>query len=63
MSDLKRVLSNVKTRGTWGEMALDNLLSQLLTPEQYDKNVALTKSENADRVDFVINLPGKPATK
>lgn len=63
MSDLKRVLSNVKTRGTWGEMALDNLLSQLLTPEQYDKNVALTKSENADRVDFVINLPGKSSEK
>lgn len=63
MSDLKRVLSNVKTRGTWGEMALDNLLSQLLTPEQYDKNVALTKSENADRVDFVINLPGKASDK
>ncbi len=63
MSDLKRVLSNVKTRGTWGEMALDNLLSQLLTPEQYDKNVALTKSENADRVDFVINLPGKTSDK
>ena len=52
-----------KTRGTWGEMALDNLLSQLLTPEQYDKNVALTKSENADRVDFVINLPGKTSDK
>ena len=63
MSDLKKVLSNVKTRGTWGEMALDNLLSQLLTPEQYDKNVALTKSENADRVDFVINLPGKTSDK
>lgn len=63
MSDLKRVLSNIKQRGTWGEALLDNMLSQMLAPEQYDKNVALTKSENADRVDFVINLPGKSSGK
>ena len=63
MQTLTSGMSDVKTRGTWGEMALDNLLSQLLTPEQYDKNVALTKSENADRVDFVINLPGKTSDK
>lgn len=63
MSDLKRVLSNIKQRGTWGEAMLDNMLSQLLAPEQYDKNVALTKSENDDRVDFVINLPGKTSEK
>ncbi|MEG1790765.1 MAG: DNA recombination protein RmuC [Clostridia bacterium] len=63
MSDLKRVLSNVKTRGTWGESSLDNLLSQILTPEQYDKNVQISRSENADRVDFVINLPGKSTDK
>lgn len=63
MTDLKRVLSNVKTRGTWGEATLDYLLSQILTPEQYDKSVAISRSENADRVDFVINLPGKSSDK
>lgn len=49
MSDLKRVLSNVKTRGTWGEMALDNLLSQLLTPEQYDKTLRLPSRKRRPR--------------
>lgn len=63
MADLKKVLTNIKLRGTWGETSLDYLLSQLLTPDQYDKNVALTKSESAERVDFVINLPGKTSDK
>ncbi|MCI7583874.1 MAG: DNA recombination protein RmuC [Christensenellaceae bacterium] len=63
MSDLKRVLTNVKTRGTWGESSLEYLLSQLLAPEQYEKNVAIAKTESGDRVDFVINLPGKSSEK
>lgn len=58
VNDLKKIFTNVKQRGTWGEIALDNLLSQILTPEQYSKNVNITKNEN-ERVDFVINLPGK----
>jgi DNA recombination protein RmuC len=57
VGDLKRVLTNVKTRGTWGEIQLAALLEQILTPEQYDKNVA-TKLAN-ERVEFTINLPGR----
>lgn len=58
VNDLKKIFSNVKQRGTWGEIALENLLSQILAPEQYSKNVNVTKSGD-ERVDFVINLPGK----
>ena len=58
VNDLKKIFSNVKQRGTWGEIALENLLSQILAPEQYSKNVNITKSGD-ERVDFVINLPGK----
>ncbi|MEL6547842.1 MAG: DNA recombination protein RmuC, partial [Myxococcota bacterium] len=57
VGDLKKVLSNVKTRGIWGEILLENLLEQLLTPEQYGKEVAL-KSGSRERVDFAIRLPG-----
>jgi DNA recombination protein RmuC len=55
---LKKVLTNVKTRGVWGEIHLANLLEQMLTPEQYAKNVA-TKSGSNDRVEFAIKLPGR----
>ena len=58
VGDLKKVLTNVKTRGTWGEMQLGNLLDQILTPDQYEKNVA-TKAGSADRVEFAIKLPGR----
>ncbi|GIW59760.1 MAG: DNA recombination protein RmuC [Patescibacteria group bacterium] len=58
VSDLKKVLTNVKTRGTWGEVQLAALLSQMLTPDQYAANVA-TKQGSLDRVEFVIKLPGK----
>jgi DNA recombination protein RmuC len=58
VGDLKRVLTNVKTRGTWGEMQLSRLLEQMLTTEQYVANVATKKSSN-DRVEFAIRLPGK----
>jgi DNA recombination protein RmuC len=58
VGDLKRVLTNVKTRGTWGEVQLGMLLEQLLTREQYEKNVA-TKPGSKDRVEFAIRLPGQ----
>lgn len=58
VGDLKRVLSNVKTRGIWGELHLGNLLEQVLTPEQYSQNVA-TKPGSNDRVEFAIKLPGR----
>ena len=58
VGDLKRVLTNIKTRGTWGEMQLGNLLEQVLTPEQYGRNVATKKGSN-ERVEFAIRLPGR----
>jgi len=58
VGDLKRVLSNVKTRGIWGEVQLSALLEQLLTAEQFSANVA-TRPESNERVDFAIRLPGK----
>jgi len=60
VSDLKKVLTNVKTRGTWGEVALDSMLSQLLAPEQYARSVKLSKIDGEDRmVDFAVVMPGK----
>ena len=58
VGDLKKVLSNVKVRGTWGEVQLDNLLEQILSPGQYEKNVA-TRPGSAERVEFAIRLPGR----
>ena len=57
VGDLKRVLTNVKTRGTWGEVQLEMLLEQVLTPEQYAKNVE-TVPGSGERVEFAIRLPG-----
>lgn len=57
VGDLKRVLSNVKARGTWAEVQLGAILEQMLTPEQYQKNVAV-KPTSAERVEFAIRLPG-----
>ncbi|RIK99142.1 MAG: DNA recombination protein RmuC [Burkholderiales bacterium] len=57
VGDLKRVLTNVKTRGTWGEVQLASLLEQLLVPEQYGCNVAPVPGSN-ERVEFAIRLPG-----
>ncbi len=54
----KKVLTNVKTRGTWGEVQLESLLEQVLTPDQYAKNVATIPKSN-DRVEFAIKLPGR----
>ena len=58
VGDLKKVLTNVKTRGTWGEIQLGNLLEQVLAPGQYEANVA-TKAGSAERVEFAIRLPGR----
>ncbi|MCY0874942.1 MAG: DNA recombination protein RmuC [Firmicutes bacterium] len=58
VGDLKRVLTNVKMRGTLGEIQLETLLEQLLSPEQYSRNVAL-RAGSAERVDFAIALPGQ----
>jgi DNA recombination protein RmuC len=57
VGDLKRVLTNVKTRGTWGEVQLEMLLGQVLTVEQYAKNVETVAGSGA-RVEFAIKLPG-----
>jgi DNA recombination protein RmuC len=58
VGDLKRVLTNVKTRGTWGEVQLEMLLEQVLTPEQYAKNVETIAGSGA-RVEFALKLPGQ----
>jgi len=58
VGDLKRVLTNVKTRGIWGEIHLAGLLEQILTVEQYDRNV-VTKPGSGERVEFAIRLPGR----
>ena len=58
VSDLNRIFKNVKTRGTWGEVALENLLAQILAPEQYQKQVRIKRGSD-DMVDFVIRMPGK----
>src|SRR3954464_7847087 len=58
VGDLKRVLSNVKTRGVFGETQLAALLEQVMAPEQYEKNVA-TRPGSSARVEFAIKLPGR----
>ena len=58
VGDLKKVLTNVKTRGVLGEYQLENILEQILTPDQYSKNVATKKGSQAN-VEFAIKLPGK----
>jgi len=55
---LKKVLSNIKTRGNWGEVQLGNLLSQMLTPEQFAVNVQVNP-ESPERVEYAIALPGR----
>jgi len=62
VSDFKRVLTNVKTRGTWGEVQLENLLEQVFIRDHYDKQVMLTPGSR-DAVDFCIKLPDKSSKK
>ncbi|MDR3721881.1 MAG: DNA recombination protein RmuC, partial [Candidatus Acidoferrales bacterium] len=58
VGDLKKILSNVRTRGTWGEVQLGNLLEQTLTPEQFVRNFAPDENR-PDRVEYAIKLPGR----
>ena len=58
VGDLKKVLTNVKTRGTWGEVQLGAMLEQVLTPDQYLTN-AVTRPGAGERVEFAIKLPGR----
>jgi DNA recombination protein RmuC len=58
VGDLKKVLTNVKARGTWGEVQLGALLEQILTPDQYDKNVKI-KTGSQENVEYAVRLPGK----
>ena len=58
VADIKRVFSNVKLRGTWGEAQLDAILEQMLAPEQYRRSVRLNPLDNS-LVDFAIVLPAK----
>ncbi len=58
VGDLKRVMTNVKMRGGWGEVQLAALLGEMLTPQQYEANVA-TRPRSDNRVEFAIRLPGK----
>lgn len=62
VGDLKRVLTNVKTRGVLGEYQLENILEQILTPDQYAKNVATKKGSQAN-VEFALRLPGQESGK
>ena len=57
VDDLKRVLSNVKTRGILGEVQLGSILEQILSPEQYDTNV-ITKKGSTERVEYAVKMPG-----
>lgn len=56
VGDLKRVMTNVKTRGTWGEVQLGSILEQVLSPEQFERNVAV--KDGSERVEFAVRLPG-----
>jgi DNA recombination protein RmuC len=57
VGDLKRVLTNVKTRGTWSEVQLGAILDEILTPDQWAKNVSV-KEGSLERVEFAVRLPG-----
>ena len=58
VGDLKRVLTNVKSRGTWAEVSLGSLLEQVLTPEQFERNVE-TVGGSGERVEYAVRLPGQ----
>jgi DNA recombination protein RmuC len=62
VGDLKRVLTNVKTRGTWGEVQLQALLEQMLTPSQFGQNIKPIPGSN-NIVEFAVRLPGKEDDK
>ena len=57
VGDLKRVLTNVKVRGTWAEVQLGAILEQILTPDQFERNVRV-KPDSSESVEFAVRLPG-----
>jgi DNA recombination protein RmuC len=57
VGDLKRLLTNVKSRGTWGEVTLGNLLEEMMAPDQYERNVEIVPG-SSQRVEYAIRLPG-----
>ena len=57
VGDLKRMLTNVKARGTWGEFQIGDILEQILTPDQYERNVK-TRQNSDEIVEYAIRLPG-----
>src|SRR6267143_2066486 len=57
VGDLKRLLTNVKSRGAWGEVALGNLLEEMMAPDQYARNVEIVPGSN-QRVEYAVRLPG-----
>ncbi len=61
VGDLKKVLSNVKTRGILGEIQLGSILEEILAPEQYEKDIATVKN-SSNRVEFAVKLPGNDQT-
>lgn len=63
VTDLRKVLSNVKTRGIWGEVSLENLLEGILTREQYVVQKNVSGKRNGEAVDFAVVLPGKSEGK
>ena len=62
VGDLKKVMSNVKTKGVLGEYQLGSILEQMLAPNQYDTNVK-TKAGSGDHVEFAIKIPSKEDSK
>lgn len=58
VGDLKKVFSNVKARGGWGEVQLESLLEQMLSSEQYERNV-VTKEMSRESVEFAVKFPGR----
>ena len=61
VGDLKRILSNVKSRGTWGEVALGNILEEILSPDQFARNVEV-RPRSSQRVEYAVRLPGDGQT-
>ncbi|MDR0752171.1 MAG: DNA recombination protein RmuC [Christensenellaceae bacterium] len=61
--ELRKTLTNVKSRGTWGEISLESILSDILTPDQYEKNSNVGDVGDRGRVDFAIILPGSESSK
>jgi DNA recombination protein RmuC len=61
VGDLKRLLANVKTRGTWGEVTLGNLLEEMMAPDQFGRNIEIVPGSN-QRIEYAIRLPGDGAS-